>query len=57
MEPTPLWLLPPNFNASENEGVEAYENDLPMRHRYGDSLAGQDWERGWKRAKARDKTK
>lgn len=54
MEPTPLWLLPPNFNISEQEGREAFLADLPItRHRYGESSAGADWERGWKAEEAK----
>ncbi len=53
MEPTPVWLLPNNFNASENEGREAFECGRSIeRNPYGESLAGTDWLRGWRQARA-----
>ncbi len=48
MKPTPLWQLPKDFNSNETEGREAFRAGYPMEHRYGECLAAQDWERGWK---------
>ena len=58
MEPTPIWLLPPGFNANEAEGRRAFEAGKPVdANPYGESSAAKEWEQGWRRAEARSKEK
>jgi hypothetical protein len=49
MTPTPLYLLPIDWNPNENEGREARREGLPIdSHRMGESAAAKDFIRGWK---------
>jgi len=48
MKPTPIWMLPQGFNISEIEGREAFQDGLDIQAcPYGESVAGNDWRRGW----------